>query len=65
MGNLTFLFGIVSRALQKKVHKIFTWIILAKRADQFFFIILQFKFFENRSGEIDKLGYKLVWLYQS
>ena len=39
MDNLTILFGIISRALQEKVHKslkIFQWIILDKRADQFF-----------------------------
>ena len=47
------------------MFKIFTWIILDKWADQFFFIILQLKFVKNRSDESDELGCKLVWPNQN
>lgn len=46
----------------EKGAKMFKIFILDKRAGQFFFfIIIQFKFLKNRSGESDELGCKLVW----
>ena len=58
MANLTNLFDILSRALQKKVHKSLKFSYEQAGGSIFFH-----NFFKNRSGESDESGYKLVWPY--
>ena len=66
MDNLTVLFDIFSRALQKNVHKSLKFSrgsFWTGGRINFFFKYYNSNSFKNRSGESDELGYKGAYMF--